>query len=240
MLCSLEAACCLEGTRCAAAPQVQAPWCPPPGVSRPCDTCNNVMSSSTTLQMLEYKIKAWNSKKKKKKQCELKTTRQKWKHFQEMFVRTLHYHQLTQNKGKESENSYRKLKSWWWTGTRTHTWKQNQNISTTWPSISIRRERMYVITRRGLLSSEWEGQPCHWNILILFPCMCSCACPPLTLQFSVRVLTFLSLILCYSYFGTFLSTWSIYIQVSDVLCYEQIPMKHLLKIELVINIMFGH
>jgi len=26
----------------------------------------------------------------------------------------------------------------------------------------------------------------------------------------VRVLTFLSLILCYLYFGTFLSTWSVY------------------------------
>ena len=33
------------------------------------------------------------------------------------------------------------------------------------------------------------------NISILFPCVCSCACPPWTLQFSVRVLTFLSLIL---------------------------------------------
>ena len=33
------------------------------------------------------------------------------------------------------------------------------------------------------------------NILILFPCVCSCACPPWSLQFLVRVLTFLSLIL---------------------------------------------
>ena len=32
----------------------------------------------------------------------------------------------TQNKGKESENSYRKLKSSWWTGTRTCTQKQNR------------------------------------------------------------------------------------------------------------------
>ena len=31
-----------------------------------------------------------------------------------------------------------------------------------------------------------------------------------SLQFLVKVFTFLSLILCYSYFGTFLSTWSIY------------------------------
>ena len=37
---------------------------------------------------------------------------------------------LTQNKGKESENSYRKLKSSQWTGTRTHTQKENQNILT--------------------------------------------------------------------------------------------------------------
>ena len=34
------------------------------------------------------------------------------------------------NKGKESENSYRKLKSSRWTGTRTHTRKQNLNILT--------------------------------------------------------------------------------------------------------------
>ena len=37
---------------------------------------------------------------------------------------------ITQNKGKESENSYQKLKRSRWTGTRTHTWKQNLNIST--------------------------------------------------------------------------------------------------------------
>ena len=35
---------------------------------------------------------------------------------------------IVQNKGKESDNSYQKLKSSRWTGTRTHTWKQNQNI----------------------------------------------------------------------------------------------------------------
>ena len=32
---------------------------------------------------------------------------------------------ITQNKEKESENSYRKLKSSQWTGTQTHTQKQN-------------------------------------------------------------------------------------------------------------------
>ena len=36
--------------------------------------------------------------------------------------------QITQNKGKESENSYQKLKRSQWTGTQTHTQKQNQNI----------------------------------------------------------------------------------------------------------------
>ena len=37
---------------------------------------------------------------------------------------------LIKNKGKESENSYQILKRSRWTGTRTHTRKQNQNIST--------------------------------------------------------------------------------------------------------------
>ena len=37
---------------------------------------------------------------------------------------------IRQNKGKESENSYRKLKSSRWTGTQTNTRKQNRNIST--------------------------------------------------------------------------------------------------------------
>jgi hypothetical protein len=67
-------------------------------------------------------------------------------------------------------------------------------------SFSIRRERMYLLI---------EKDGCvRRHISILFPCVCSCACPPWIPQFSVRVLTFLSLILCYSYFGTFLSMWS--------------------------------
>ena len=37
---------------------------------------------------------------------------------------------ISQNKGKESENSYKKLKRSWRTGIRTHTRKQNQNILT--------------------------------------------------------------------------------------------------------------
>ena len=51
------------------------------------------------------------------------------KHFQSfMILHTMYY--VTQNKGKESENSYRKLKSSQWTGTQTHPWKQNLNVST--------------------------------------------------------------------------------------------------------------
>ena len=38
--------------------------------------------------------------------------------------------QITQNEGMKSENSYQKLKRSRWTGTQTHTRKQNRNIST--------------------------------------------------------------------------------------------------------------
>ena len=75
---------------------------------------------------------------------------------------------ITQNKGKESENSYQKLKSSWWTGIRTHTHGNKIEIfRQTRPSFSIRRERMI----------EKDGRV-RRNILILFPCVCSCACPP--------------------------------------------------------------
>ena len=57
------------------------------------------------------------------------------------------------------------------------------------------------------LSFDWERRQCPY-ISILFPFVCSCACPPWSLQFLVRVFTFLSLILCYLYFGTFLSMWN--------------------------------
>ena len=41
---------------------------------------------------------------------------------------------------------------------------------------------------------EKDGCLCR-NISILFPCVCSCACPPWSLQFLIRVLTFLSFLL---------------------------------------------
>ena len=44
---------------------------------------------------------------------------------------------ISQNKGKESENSYRKLKSSRWTGTRTYTRKQNQNILILFPCVFV-------------------------------------------------------------------------------------------------------
>ena len=62
--------------------------------------------------------------------------------------------QKTQNKGKETENSYRKLKSSRWTGTRTHTRKQNQNISMTRLSFSFRREQSSSCDHIHSLSSD--------------------------------------------------------------------------------------
>ena len=50
------------------------------------------------------------------------------------------------------------------------------------------------------------------NISIKFPCVCVCLSYR-NLQFLVRVFPFLSLILCYLYVSTFLSTWSIYIYI---------------------------
>ena len=54
-----------------------------------------------------------------------------------------------------------------------------------------------VLTYIRSLLIEKDGHVSQ-NISILFPCVCSCACPPCTLQFSVRVITFLFFILCYS------------------------------------------
>ena len=74
-----------------------------------------------------------------------------------------------------------------WTGTRTHTRKLNRNISTLMPSL--------LCAHIHSLSSDWERWLVCRNISILFPCVCSCACPPWSLQFLVTVFTFLSLIL---------------------------------------------
>ena len=48
-------------------------------------TSGNRANFSARARQVLYKLK---------KKCVLKTTRQKWKHFEEMFVQTLHYHEL--------------------------------------------------------------------------------------------------------------------------------------------------
>ena len=77
---------------------------------------------------------------------------------------------ITQNMGKERENSYQKLKRLLYERhMQTHgnliklfRWSQ--------PSFSIRREQISFLI-------EKDGRVCQ-NISILFPCVCSCACPP--------------------------------------------------------------
>jgi hypothetical protein len=110
-------------------------------------------------------------------------------------IRNLHN---IQNKGKESENSYQKLKRSRWTDTWTHTRKQNLNISTD-TAIFLNQKRANVcehMTKMASLhlchvltciSSLLIEKDCrvHWNITILFPCVCSCVCPPWSLQFSL-------------------------------------------------------
>ena len=105
---------------------------------------------------------------------------------------------ITQNKGKESENSYQKLKRSWWTGTQTHTRKQNWNILTD-TAVLLNQKKANVCEHTTKNSSDAIFYVCRVRryILILFPCVCSCACPPWSLQFLVRVFTFLSLILHY-------------------------------------------
>jgi hypothetical protein len=100
-----------------------------------------------------------------------------------------------------------------WRG-HTHTRKQNRNILVDM-AVFFKEKRANVCehmrkmasslscAHMHLLSFDWERWP------ILFPCVCLCTCPSWSLQFLVRVFTFLSLILCYSYFGTSLSMWSV-------------------------------
>ena len=52
-----------------------------------------------------------------------------------------------------------------------------------------------------------KGTGTHGNTF-QFPCVCVCLSLLWSLQFLVRVFTFLSLYLWFSYFGTFPSTWS--------------------------------
>ena len=60
---------------------------------------------------------------------------------------------LTQNKGKESENSYQKLKRSQWTGTQTHTWKQNRNISTD-TAVFLNQKRPNVYEHTAKMASR--------------------------------------------------------------------------------------
>ena len=63
---------------------------------------------------------------------------------------------------------------------------------------------------KHLLSSDWERQPCQLKYLNT---VSMCLCVPVllwSLQFLVRVFTFPSLNLWFSYFGAFLSSWSKY------------------------------
>ena len=62
---------------------------------------------------------------------------------------------------------------------------------------------------KHLLSFDWERQPCQSKYL---DTVSVCLCVPVilwSLQFLVRVFTFLSLNLWFTYFGTFLSTWPV-------------------------------
>ena len=55
-----------------------------------------------------------------------------------------------------------------------------------------------------------KGGRVRRNISILFPRVGSCARPPRTLQFLVRVLTFLSLVLCYIYIYIYIYIWKLH------------------------------
>ena len=60
---------------------------------------------------------------------------------------------LIENKGKESENSNQKLKTARWTGTQTHTWKQNQNILTD-TAVFLNQKRANVCEHRTKMTSR--------------------------------------------------------------------------------------
>ena len=135
--------------------------------------------------------------------------------------------------------TYQKLKRSRWTGSCTHK-NKIEIFQWTLPSFSIRREQMDVNTRQ-----RWHFVPsletmASSNAIFV---MCShtfalfwlrkmavsikifrvCFRVPVlqwSLQFLIRVFTLLSLILWYSYFGTFLSTWSIYIYIYSYMHYK--------------------
>ena len=95
-----------------------------------------------------------------KKQCVITTRRQKWKHFEEMFVQTLHYHEL-KIKGKESENSYQELKRSQKRQAHTNTRKLNRDISTGM-AVFLNRKRVNVCehtTKTASVESLWKVPP---------------------------------------------------------------------------------
>ena len=93
-------------------------------------------------------------------------------------------HHLTQNNGKESENSYRKLKSSQWTGARTHTRKQTWNVSAD-TTVLLNQKRANVCEHtmrmtslellngatRGL-QEEWMEENLKGDYLSLMPGLC--------------------------------------------------------------------
>ena len=81
---------------------------------------------------------------------------------------------IKENKGKESENSYQKLNRSQWTGTRTHTRKQNQNILTEM-AVLLNQKRANVCEPFKIMSwhslvfpSSWRSEPVKLR-LIIFP-----------------------------------------------------------------------
>ena len=109
----------------------------------------------------------------------------------------------SQIKGKESENSNQELKRSP-KDTQTHgncieIFRQAR------PSFSLETPSLSCV-HKHLLSSDWERRPCLSKYLnTVYVCLCVLRW---SLQFLVRVFTFLSLNLWFSYFGTFLSMWS--------------------------------
>ena len=64
---------------------------------------------------------------------------------------------------------------------------------------------------KHLLSSDWKRRPCLSKYLDTVSVCFRVPILQWSLEFLVRVFTFFSLILWYSFFGTFLSMWSIYV-----------------------------
>ena len=138
---------------------------------------------------------------------------------------------MSKNKGKESENSYQKLKR----SLKDRHMKTHGNyieiFRPTRPSLSIKRENVCEHTTKMASpeSANLVAPFIHSLVTPSFSCvhknslfwLIKTAVPvkisrysfrlPIlqwSLQFLVGVFTFLSLILWYSYFSTFLSTWS--------------------------------